>query len=145
MAVLAGVQMAKIRSGGAALPVVGAISSGDAHGEVRWFNERVNLATQTTSDTIEVAKLPIGARVCYGVLTTDTSLGSATVAIGITGTTGKYRAAATFTATNTPTLFGVVAGQGEALTAEEVVFITIATASLPSSGILRVMLFYVVG
>jgi hypothetical protein len=116
----------------------------DVHGRVRCFNETVTLASQTTSDTIEVAKLPKGARVLYGVLTTDTSLGTATVAIGISGNTGKYRAAATFTATNAPTFFGVAANVGQALSAEEIVFITIGTASLPASGTLRVMMFYTV-
>jgi len=102
----------------------------------------VTLASQTTSDTIEIASLPKGSRVLYGVLTTDTSLGSSTVAIGIAGTTGKYRAAATFTATNTPTLFGVTAGIGSGIASDEIVIITIAAATMPSSGTLRVMIFY---
>jgi hypothetical protein len=116
----------------------------DVHGRVRVFNETVTLASQTTSDTIEVAKLPKGARVLYGMLISTVSLGTATVAVGISGTTGKYRAAATFSATDTPTLFGVAANVGQALAAEEIVFITIGTASLPSSGTLRVMMFYTV-
>ncbi|MGB8274854.1 MAG: hypothetical protein WCF16_06230 [Alphaproteobacteria bacterium] len=116
----------------------------DVHGRVRCFNEKVTLASQPTTDTIEVAKLPKGARVLYGVMTSSASLGSSTVAIGISGTTGKYRAAATFTAVDTPTLFGVAANVGEALTAEEIVFITIAAAALPASGTLRMMLFYTV-
>jgi hypothetical protein len=33
---------------------------------------------------------------------------------------------------------------GQALSAEEIVFITIGTASLPASGTLRVMMFYTV-
>jgi hypothetical protein len=138
MAVLYGTQMAKLRnSTPVQLPAVS-----DVHGRVRVFNETVTLATQTTSDTIEIAQLPKGARVLYGVLTTDTSLVSSTVAIGIAGATGKYRAAATFTATNTPTLFGVTAGIGTALAAEETVIITIAAANFPSSGTLRTMIFY---
>lgn len=131
-------QMAKLRnSTPVQLPAVS-----DVHGRVRVFNETVTLASQTTSDTIEIASLPKGARVLYGVLTTDTSLGSSTVAIGIAGTTGKYRAAATFTAANTPTLFGVTAGIGNGLANDEIVFITIAAATMPSSGTLRVMIFY---
>jgi hypothetical protein len=114
----------------------------DVHGRVRVFNETVTLATQTTSDTIEIARLPKGARLLYGVLNTDTSLGSSTVAIGIAGATGKYRAAATFTTANTPTLFGVNAGVGVGAAAEETVIITIATASFPGSGTLKVMMFY---
>lgn len=140
MAVLYGTQMAKLRNSTPVdLPAVA-----DVHGRVRVFNEKIALASQTTSDTIEVARLPKSARVLYGIIETDTSLGSATVAIGVAGSTGKYRAAATFTATNTPTLFGVGAGIGEPLASEEIVFITTALAALPSSGVLRVMLFYTV-
>jgi len=138
MTVFYGAQMTKLRNTVPQdLPAVA-----DVHGRVRVFNEKIALATQTTSDTIEVARLPKGARLLYGTLTTSVTLGSSTVAIGIAGTTGKYRAAATFTTTDTPTLFGVAANVGEALTAEEIVFITIGAASLPGSGTLRVMLFY---
>jgi len=139
MATLYGTQMAKLRnSTPVQLP-----DPCDVHGRVRCFDELVVLATQTTSDTIEVARLPKGAKFQYGVLATDTSLGTATIAIGISGTAGKYRAAATFTATNTPTFFGVVATATVAkLTAEEIVIITIATANLPASGNLRVQIFY---
>jgi hypothetical protein len=115
---------------------------GFVDGTVRCFNEEITLATQTTSDTIEVCRLPKGAIPLYGIIETDTSLGAATAAIGITGSTGKYRAAAVFTALNTPTLFGVGAAIGEALAAEETVIITIAAASFPASGVLRVMFFY---
>lgn len=112
---------------------------------VRVLREVITLAAQTTSDTIIIGRLPKGAIPLYGILDTDTSLGSSTIAIGITGTTGKYRAAATFTATSTPTLFGV-AGAGITdlvpLAVEETVFITIATANLPGSGTLVVQLFY---
>lgn len=113
-------------------------------GRVRVVSDVITLATQTTSDTIVLfgGKLPIGAQVLYGVLTSTVTLGTATVAIGITGTTGKYRAAAAFTAVDTPTTFGPTAVQLTPLTAEEQVFITIGTASLPSSGTVTVQLFY---
>jgi len=116
-----------------------------AHGgRFRVVSDTVTMATQTTSDTIVLfgGKLPVGAQVLYGILTTTDSLGSSQIAIGITGTTGKYRAAATFTSTNTPTLFGVAAGLLTPLTAEEQVFITISAANMPSSGTLHVQLFY---
>ena len=138
MTVFYGAQMNKLRNTVPQdLPAVA-----DVHGRVRVFNEKVTLASQTTSDTIEVAKLPKGARVLYGLLTSTVSLGSSTVAIGIGGTTGKYRAAATFTATDTPTAFGVTANIGEPLAAEEILFITIGAATLPGSGTLRVTVFY---
>ena len=67
---------------------------------------------------------------------------SATVAIGVSGTAGKYRTAATFTAA-APTLFGNVAAVDDApLTAEETVIMTVAVAALPSSGTCTVDLYY---
>jgi hypothetical protein len=116
--------------------------AGDIHGRVRVFNEKVVLAAQPTSDIVEVARLPKGARVLYGIVNSTVSLGSSTLAIGIAGNTGKYRTGAVFTATDTPTLFTPAAVAGEALTAEEIVILTIGAAALPASGTLRVMLFY---
>ncbi len=103
------------------------------------------LATQTTSDTLVIGNLPVGAVFAFGKLTTSVSLGSSTVAIGTTGSTGKYRAAATFTTTNTPTDFGLateVAASDAGLAAEETVFVTIAAASLPASGTLVIDIYY---
>ena len=135
MATQRGTQMTLIAAGTTPNP-------GFVDGGVKVFNEEIALASQPTTDIIEVARLPKGAIPLYGVIETDTSLGTATVAIGIAGTTGKYRAAATFTATDTPTLFGVGAGIGEVLADEETVIVTIGTAALPASGTLRVMFFY---
>lgn len=101
------------------------------------------LNTQTTSDTLVVGNLPAGATFAYGVMNASATLGaSATVAIGTTGSTGKYRAAATFTAA-APTLFGDSAAVAASpLAAEEQVFVTIGTASLPGSGTFIVDLYY---
>lgn len=102
------------------------------------------LNTQTTSDTLVIGNLPPGATFLYGILNTDTSLGAtATLAIGNSTTTDKYRAAATFTSTNTPTLFGkTAAAAADPLSAAEQVIGTIAAANLPASGTLVVDLFY---
>lgn len=134
MAVLYGAQNTLINAGTTVDP-------GFVGGTVRVWCEEVTLATQTTSDTIVVAQLPKGAIPLYGVVSTSVTLATATIAVGITGTTGKYRAAATLTAV-TPEVFGVNAGIGEVLAADEEVFITIAVASLPASGTLRVMMVY---
>lgn len=100
----------------------------------------------TTSDTLYIGNLPAGATFAFGILTASVTMGaSATLAIGTTGSTGKYRAAAVFTAADTPTLFGVntaVGAADPALAAEEKVFITIGAASLPTSGTLVVDLYY---
>lgn len=99
----------------------------------------------TTSDTLVIGTLPAGATFAFGVINASVTMGaSATLAIGTTGATGKYRAAAVFTAA-APTLFGLAAEQGAAdpaLAADEQVFITVAAASLPTSGTLVVDLFY---
>lgn len=138
MATQYGTQMGRLRN---TLPV-DLPMAGDIHGRVRVFNEKVVLASQPTADIVEVARLPKGARVLYGIVNSTVSLGSSTLAIGIAGNTGKYRAGAVFTAVDTPTLFGPAAVAGEALTTEEIVILTIGAAALPASGTLRVVLFY---
>lgn len=121
-----------------------ALANGAVHeARVRRYRAKITLASQTTSDTIVLARVPQGSAFAYGVLNTTDSLGTSTIAIGITGTTGKYRAAATFTTTNTPTLFGpAAAAAADPLTAAETIFITIAVANLPASGTLVVDLYF---
>lgn len=97
------------------------------------------------TDTLVVGNLPAGATFAYGVLTASATLATSTLAIGIAGTTGKYRAGAVFTSADTPTLFGTAATIGAAdpaLAAEEQVFCTIGIANLPASGTLVVDLYY---
>lgn len=92
------------------------------------------LATQTTSDTLTL-KLPAGFRPAYLGLHPSATLGSSTLSFGPSGTLGKYRAAATLTASS---LAPVVMGANAKLTADEDVIVTIAAASLPASGSLIV-------
>lgn len=147
MTVFYGTQATKVLSSTVSTP-----SPGFAHGTVRCFTEQVNCATVnggsavTTSDTVVVGLIPKGSVFLYGILTVSVTMGSSTIAIGITGTTGKYRAAATATAI-TPEVFGVAVvggatGIGVAETADRTVFLTIAAASLPTVGIITVQLFY---
>jgi hypothetical protein len=101
------------------------------------------MASQATTVVLQLGTLPAGATFSHGLLSTDTSLASATLAIGIVGTTGKYRTAATFTSTNTPTLFGNTAAIVAApATADTPIIGTIATDALPSSGNLCIDIFY---
>jgi hypothetical protein len=90
----------------------------------------------TTSDTLNICVQPAGSLHQLGILTSGVSLGTSTLAIGISGTTGKYRAAATFTSVNTPTIFGLAAilANQTVLAADERIIGTIAVASLPTSG-----------
>lgn len=113
-------------------------------GALRRYRATITLATQTTSDTIVLFKVRRGICFAFGLLASTVSLGSSQIAIGITGTTGKYRAAAVFTAVETPTLFGLTANSGAAatLTTDETIFITISAASLPASGTLVVDMYF---
>lgn len=119
--------------------------AGSVLGSVLCFTETVTFAEQASGDTIEIAKLPKGAIVLYGVITASASAGaSATIAIGTAASAAKYRAAATFTTADTPTLFGKAAALNTPLSAEETVIITVGAAALPSSGTLNVTLVYAV-
>ncbi len=89
--------------------------------------------------------LPTNATVVGGTISTSVTTGSATVALGVTGSTAKYKAAAAVTATTAaPIAIPHAALLAGALSAEENVFVTTASAGLPASGNLTVMLFYVV-
>jgi hypothetical protein len=107
------------------------------------YRATITLASQASGDTIVLADIPAGLVPAYGVLNADTSLGTATLSIGNASTPAKYRAAATFTATDTPTPFGKAGAVDDAaLTASERVIATIGTAALPASGILVIDLYF---
>ena len=94
-------------------------------------------------DDIVLAKIPAGYTFAFGMINASATFGaSATVAIGVSGTTGKYRAAATHTAT-VPTLFGLyTAADDVPLAAAETVLLTVGVAALPSSGSAVVDLYF---
>lgn len=117
-------------------------AAADVGGALRVFNEKVTFASQASGDTINCGKLPVGARPLFFIFITDTSTGTATLSLGVSGSAAKYKAAAAFTALDTPTLYGVTANVGEALTAAEDLFLTVGTAALPAAGTLRVIAVY---
>lgn len=137
MATTNGTQMAKLLTFPIDYP-----DPGDVGGRVRVFNEIITLAAQASGDIIRCGRIPKGARVLYGLLNSSVTLATATIKLGSTASDAKYRAAAVFTTTDTPVLFGVNAGVGEELAAEETMIMTVGTASLPASGTLRVQWFY---
>ena len=112
-------------------------------GRLRRFRASFTMAAQASGDDIVLAKVPAGYRFAFGIINASATMGaSATVAIGIAGATGKYRAAAVFTAA-APTLFGVsTATDDDALTAAETVLLTIAAAALPGAGTAVVDLYF---
>jgi len=116
-------------------------AAGDNMGRLRVVREYITLASQASGDTIQLPDLPAGLKFAFGMVHTDTSLSTATISIGPAATPAKYRAAATLTATDTPTPFGKVSAKipaadasGGALTAAETNLVTVGTAALPASG-----------
>jgi hypothetical protein len=102
--------------------------------------ERFTLASDIAGSYAIGPIIPAGAVPLLGIICSTVSLGSSTIAIGITGTLGKYRTAAVFTAVDTPTLFGNASVLGTALIAAEQLQLTVAVASLPASGTLHIAL-----
>jgi 6,7-dimethyl-8-ribityllumazine synthase len=140
MAVLYGAQMAKLRGPNPSTPAPGFVD-----GSVRHFVETVTFAAQATADTIEVARLPKGAIPLHVHMLTDTSTGTATIALGVSGATAKYKTAAAYTTTGVWTeMYGTTPATalGVALANEEILFLTIAAAALPASGTLRIHIVY---
>lgn len=115
-------------------------------GRVRVSSATLTYASQSAgAQTFDAPlTLPVGATVVGGVISTSVTTGSATVALGITGTTGKYKAAGAVTATNAAAIaIPHAAVLATALAADEDVFVTTASAALPASGTLTVILYYV--
>ena len=156
MALTHSTQMAALvgNAGGAvqSLPTVTQVG-----GRERVFVGNITLASQASGSTISVARLPLGAIITGIQVITDTSLGSATIALGDvhSGNSAIYAAAQTLTSTNTPTRIGTAATHGTpiatgydcvsgASSPYEDVIITTAVAALPSSGSLVVIIEYVI-
>lgn len=135
------------------------------NGKERVFIETFTLGSQVSGTVIAVARIPVPFTFLGISLCTDTSLGSSTIAFGnaASGNSAKYAAAATFTTTNTPTGVGLLAVYGvpvlsgiDCLTGlpttygnagnggggYEDITMTVGTATLPSSGTLRVLTRY---
>lgn len=113
-------------------------------GRVRIACAEFTCASDATGTYTVPIRLPIGARVLTMFLNASATMGaSATIAIGISGTTGKYRAAATYTTADTLTFSSLNAATMAVLTAEEQIIMTVAAAALPSSGRLLVGFLYV--
>lgn len=121
----------------------GKSNGGVQGGRLRRFRATVTFASQASGDTVTLAYVPAGHVFAFGIINATASFGaSATIAIGNSSSTGKYRAAATNTAT-TPTMFGLAtAADDDALTADETVIMTIAVAALPSSGTAVIDLYF---
>lgn len=93
-------------------------------------------------DTVVLGKLNAGEKLIGVQVCTDTSFGSATIAVGIAGSTGKYVAARTFTATDVPTSIGPKAStlDDAPLTDDETIILTVATAAIASGTVATFLL-----
>ena len=118
--------------------------SGNAFGgRLRRYRTVITLASQAAGSTIALGTIPAGDVFAFGVLTSTVTLATATVAVGVTGATGKYRTAAVFQTANAPTPFGNAAAVDDDAPSESTdVILTTATAALPSSGTLVVDLYF---
>jgi hypothetical protein len=104
-----------------------------------FFSKTLAASGLAIGDTIELCKIPAGVRVVGLVFSWDTAQGgTATMAIGISGTTGKYFTAAL---TNALTQFSgantIVQNYGSVTTAEETILATNAAAAWTVSTTLR--------
>lgn len=114
------------------------------NGRLRVIRGTYTFASQASGDIINLFKLPAGSRVLWMVANmTATHGASATVKIGDSADDDKFRAAATLTAAATilPTTAAMgatdaaaVVGSDTPYTADTLIFLTVGTAALPSSG-----------
>lgn len=119
----------------------GAVSGGNS----RRYRATITLgATNAIADTITLARIPAGCFFDGGSITSSVSLSTSTIAIGVAGTPAKYKAAAVFTAVDTPTAFGTAAqiGSQTGVTVTEDVILTIGALALPASGTLIIDLYF---
>lgn len=115
-------------------------------GRIRRYRATITMAAQATTDNILLARARAGEAFAFGILTASATLSTSVIAIGTSqthGSNGQLRAAATFTAVDTPTFFGLASAVSQSqLSAQTPIYLTIATAALPGAGTLVVDLYY---
>lgn len=100
----------------------------------------ITMASQASGDDIVLGRVRKGMRFVGATVIASATLATATIALGIVGSTAKYKAAAVFTAVDTPTPYGKASAIGVAETADALLLLTIGTAALPAAGTLVVIL-----
>lgn len=130
-------------AGAGSLPVIKASALQGYAARPKRFRASVTLAAQAIGDTVVLAQVPPGLVFAGGCIVSDTSLATATVAVGNAGNPAKYKAAAALTVVDAPALFGKASAfAGAASTASEDVLLTVSTAALPAAGQLVVDLYF---
>lgn len=115
--------------------------------KIRSIRATKQVLADQIADRVYLGKLPIGATVKEILIVTDTSLGSSTIAIGTTASSGKYVAARTFTTPlDAPTCIGPKASVWDdaPLTAEEDLWLTVAAAAIGGAVIMGIEIRYTV-
>ena len=160
-----GTQMTKIvgNAGGAIFQEVESYWNG----KVRCFRETVTYAAQASGVVIGVARIPTPFVLLGITMNTDTSSGTATIALGnaANGNSAIYKAAAVFTAVNTPTPVGLVSALKTPITqgidcitglpttydrgqsgggGYEDIILTTGAAAAPASGTLLLDVYYMI-
>ena len=160
-----GVNMAKIvgNAGGAIFQEVESYYDG----KVRCKREIVTFAAQASGTVIGVARINVPFTLLQIVMNTDTSSGTATIALGNAADANSaiYKAAAAFTALNTPTSVGLVSALKTPITqgidcitglpttydrgssgggAYEDIILTTGAAAAPASGTLLLDFYYMI-
>ena len=107
------------------------------------FRATVQFASQASGSLFVLANAPTGHTFSHGLITVSASTSTATISVGTAASAAKYSAAAAYTTTDTPVLFGKAAAiNGGAYTAEEQIIATVGTAALPASGYAVIELFF---
>lgn len=119
-----------VGSAGAKIPV--RLMGGKVRSSVAEFTFASDATGTYTAPELWFAKGSVILDVAFNL--SASAGGTATLALGISGSTGKYRAAATLTSTDQWVNVGLNAAMGVALTANEQWLLTVAAAALPSSG-----------
>lgn len=120
-------------------------SGGDIGARIRRNIASFDLATVqiVNGDTLALGPVPKGAVGVSHRITASATMGAAAlIAIGIAGTVAKYRAAAVFTAVDTPTAVAKASTLDDTLAANEDHIATISVADLPAAGLLTIETFY---
>ncbi len=120
----------------------------------RTFIATIAMTGQASGSVFGIARVPLQSVITGITLITDTSLGSATIALGDSNNNALYMAAQTLTNTNTPTRVGLAATHGSPITAGydcvsgaatktyEDITLIVPVAALPASGNLTVIIEY---
>ncbi|CAD7335163.1 hypothetical protein FIM10_01835 [Sphingomonadales bacterium 56] len=115
--------------------------------KIRSIRATKQVLADASTDRVYLGQLPIGATVKEILLVTDTSLGTATIAVGTTAAPAKYVAARTFTAPlDAPTSIGPKASAWDdaPLPAVEDLWLTVGAAAMPGSAIVGVEIRYTI-